>query len=99
MHFRINISEFVSSFMEKISFFLEKFKTVGLDSVLVRETFIKEVERILHTALEPHDVTFKEGVLYITAKPALKSELYLKRRLFLTELSKTLGPTKIIGLR
>ncbi|KKT45266.1 MAG: hypothetical protein UW34_C0001G0025 [Parcubacteria group bacterium GW2011_GWA2_44_15] len=85
--------------MEKISFFLEKFKTLGLEPALVKIAFIEKVERILHAKLNPENIKIKDGVLYIKAHPTLKSELYMKRRLFVDELSKILGPMKITGLR
>ncbi len=85
--------------MEQISFFLEKFKTLGLESTLVKEVFIGEVEKILHAKLNAEDVKIRDGVLYVKAHPALKSELYMKRELFISELSKILGPMKVTGLR
>ncbi len=85
--------------MEQISFFLEKFKTLGLESALAREVFIERAEKILRAKIDPRDVKIKDGVLYVRAHPALKSELYLKRKLFMDELSKILGPMKVAGLR
>ncbi|MDO8590633.1 MAG: hypothetical protein Q7R65_01500 [bacterium] len=85
--------------MEQISFFLEKFKTLGLDSALIKKVFIEEVEKILNTKISSDDIKIKEGILYVKAHPALKSELFIKRQLFIDELSKVLGPIKVTGLR
>ena len=85
--------------MEKISFFLEKFKTLGLESVAIKQVFIEQVEKILHTKLKSEAVQIKDGVLHIKAHPVLKSELYLKRQIFIDEVSKILGPMKVTGLR
>ena len=85
--------------MEKISFFLEKFKSVGLETVALKQTFIEQVEKVLHTKLPPENVTIKDGVLFVRAEPALKSELYLKRELLVSELAKIFGATKVTGLR
>lgn len=85
--------------MEKISFFLEKFKSLGLETVAVKGVFIEQVEKILHIKLSPEDITIKDDVLFIKAHPALKSELYLKKKILVDEVSKVLGPMKVTGLR
>ncbi len=85
--------------MEKISFFLEKFKSLGLGDIAVKKIFSELVEKHLNLKLELADIVIREGVLYVKASPALKSELFIKRQFFLKELSNNLGPTKISGLR
>lgn len=77
--------------MEQISFFLKKFKTLGLSSVIAKSAFIEAVEKVLKTKLPFESVELKEETFFVKAHPALKSELYLKREIVLTELSKTLG--------
>ena len=74
--------------MEKISFFLEKFKTLGLDRNLATGAFIETVFKVLGVKLPPESVTLKEDTFFVRAHPALKSELYLKREAILSELSK-----------
>lgn len=85
--------------MEQISFFLEKFKTLGLESTRAKEVFIEQAAKILSARISPQDIKIKDGILYVKACPALKSELYLKRKIFIGELSRTLGSVKITGLR
>lgn len=77
--------------MEKISFFLEKFKTLGLEGVLSKQVFIETVEKVLGTKLVPSSVEFRQDTFFVRAEPALKSELYLKRQTILFELEKVLG--------
>lgn len=85
--------------MEQISFFLEKFKTLGLENVAIKQAFIEQIKSVFHTTLASNDVTVKDGTVYVRAHPTLKSELYIKRELLLTKLSSILGPTKITNLR
>lgn len=85
--------------MEQISFFLERFKTLGLDSSLVKEAFIETVRKNLKITLSKEDVEVRDGTVYVKAHPALKSELRIKRQALLAELSSILGPTKIVDLR
>ncbi len=85
--------------MEQISFFLEKFKSLGLESVAVKRLFIEQVEKVLHVKLQADDVVVKSDVVYVKAHPTLKSELYLKRTLLAEELSKVLGAVKISSIR
>lgn len=74
--------------MEKISFFLKKFKTLGLDQELAKQAFIETVLKVLGVRLPPELVTLKGDTFYVKAHPTLKSELYLKREAVLLELSK-----------
>ena len=85
--------------MEQISFFLEKFKTLGLDSALMKQIFIETVQKNLKTTLSKEDIEIRDGTVYVKAHPALKSELRIKQQALLEELSSILGPTKIINLR
>jgi len=87
------------SIMQQISFFLEKFKTLGMDSILTKKVFTDTVEKILNTKLPSDTIRIKDGTIFVKAHPSLKSELYIKREILLAELSKTLGPTKVTGLR
>jgi len=86
-------------FMEQISFFLERFKTLGLDSSLLKQVFIDTVRKNLNVTLLKEDVQVRDGVVSVKAHPALKSELRIKRKDILEELSGILGPTKIINVR
>ena len=85
--------------MEQISFFLERYKELGLDSDLVKKLFIETVRKNLTTVLLPEDVNVRGDTVYVRAHPALKSELYIKRASLLSELSLVLGPTKISSVR
>ncbi|MES2087941.1 MAG: hypothetical protein V4467_03020 [Patescibacteria group bacterium] len=85
--------------MEKISFFLEKFKTLGLGDILTKRLFAEQVEKVLNIKLNKDDVSLRDGVIYVKAHPVLKSELYMKKQLVIDELSKVLGSVKITGLR
>ncbi len=77
--------------MEKISFFLEKFKTLGLEGVLAKRVFIEAVAKALGVTLLPNSVELRQGTFFVKAGPALKSELYMKREIILAELAKVLG--------
>ncbi len=85
--------------MEQISFFLEKFKNLGLSSVVAKSAFIEAVEKILKVKIPPEAVELKNDIFFVQAHPALKSELYLKRELVLKEMSKTLGGVRSRQIR
>lgn len=77
--------------MEQISFFLEKFKSLGLEGALSKQVFIETVEKVLAIKLSSDSVELRQGTFFVKAHPTLKSELYLKREIILTELGNTLG--------
>ena len=85
--------------MEQISFFLERFKSLGLDSSLLKQVFIETVQKTLKVTLSKEDVQIRDGVVSVKAHPAFKSELRIKRKEILEDLSGILGPTKIINVR
>ncbi|KKT45122.1 MAG: hypothetical protein UW34_C0005G0008 [Parcubacteria group bacterium GW2011_GWA2_44_15] len=77
--------------MKEISFFLEKFKSLGLEGALSKQVFIETVEKILSVKLPPSSVELRQETFFVKAHPTLKSELYLKREAILVEFAKTLG--------
>ena len=85
--------------MEQISFFLEKFKSLGLTASEAKRIFLDAVKIILSIELPVGDITYKDGTMYVKAEPAIKSELFLKQRIILRELAKNLGPIKIRNIR
>jgi hypothetical protein len=85
--------------MEQISFFLAKFKTLGLADALAKEVFIEIVEKILGIKLESRCVKLKNETFFVTAGPGIKSELFLKREKILAELSAALGTVKTRSIR
>lgn len=85
--------------MQQISFYLEKFKAFGLDSVLVKRVFIETVRRVIGVEISPDALVIRENTLYVKAYPALKSEIYIKHEELVGELGKLLGPTKLTKLR
>ena len=79
--------------MEQISFFLEKFKILGLEGVLAKRVFIETVERVSSVRLTPEQVTLRNETFFVKATPAIKSELYIHKESVLAEVAKKLGKT------
>jgi len=80
--------------MEQISFFLAKFKNLGLGDAAAKAAFTEVVEKILGVKLEPRSVNLKDGTFFVNANSAIKSELFLKRTKILADLALSLGSTK-----
>lgn len=85
--------------MEQISFFLEKFKNLGLASEAVKRAFIETVEKTTGASLPPGSVAVKDDTIFVKARPALKSELFIKREQILAGLFKLLGKAAPARLR
>jgi len=77
--------------MQQVSFFLEKFKSLGLENALSKQVFIEVVERVLRVKLLSESVELRQDTFFVKAPPTLKSELYVKHEVILAELAKTLG--------
>ena len=77
--------------MEQVSFFLEKFKSLGLNSLIAKSVFIEAVEKILKVKISAENIELKNDTFFVKAHPTLKSELYMKREVILNEVYKNLG--------
>lgn len=84
--------------MNQISFFLEKFKNIELQGVLVREALILAVKEECGILLPESAVSLKNGTLIVRAHPAAKSELFMKKERILARVERILGK-KIHNLR
>jgi hypothetical protein len=80
--------------MEQISFFLAKFKNLGLGDAVAKAAFTEVVEKVLGVKLGPESVKLKDGTFFVSADSVVKSELFLKRSKILTELASFLGSVK-----
>lgn len=86
--------------MEQLSFFLEKFKTLGLESALVKKAFAEAARKVVGAEVPPEAVDLRSGVIYVRKiSPMLRSELFLKRQELKEELQKMFGERKILAVR
>ena len=72
--------------MQRIEFLLERYRHLTLPDDAVRSEFVHAVARVLGVVIEKGDVSLRNGTLYVKGSPALKSELFMKRRLLLDEM-------------
>jgi hypothetical protein len=63
-----------------IKFFLEKYKKLTPPDDSVRTEFARVVKKILDIELDKKDISVRNGTLYVKAQPALKSELFMRRK-------------------
>lgn len=86
--------------MEQLSFFLEKFKTLALESALVKKAFVEAARKVVGAEVPPESVDLRSGVIYVRKiSPMLRSELFLKRQELKEELQKMFGETKVLAVR
>ena len=84
--------------MQELKFFLEKYRKFAPPDDMVRGEFIRIVERLCGVVLSRDVVSLRNGVLFVKASPALKSELYIRSVSIMAELDEALGkkcPQKI----
>lgn len=71
--------------------FLERFKKLRPPDETVRLAVIALMGEYCKGDVSLAEVTVKNGTVFVVADPALKSELFLKKRKILGELAKQLG--------
>lgn len=80
--------------MEQISFYLEKFKTLGAGERLVKKTVADAVHSLLRVSIPLEDITIKKnGVACLkNIEPALRAELFMRHTEVLLKMKEALGP-------
>lgn len=77
--------------MKPLSFFLKKFETLGSNERLVKEKFLKILERDFQIKLESSDLFFRNNNLFVKAEPTARTEIILKKKELLTSLEKEIS--------
>lgn len=65
--------------MELLTHFLQKFKKLDVPDRVIRESCAAHIHELLHADIAREDISFKNGVIYITAPPIIKSEVLLHK--------------------
>ena len=82
-----------------INSFLEKFKNITPPDDFLKKTFISVVKDETGIEVARGDIKIAHGVIYLSASPAIKSELYIKKPLLLKRISAALSQEKISDIR
>ena len=82
-----------------ISSFLEKFKNIIPPDDFLKKTFISIIKEEVGIEIPRKDIKIERGTIYLSASPAIKSELYIKKPLLLRRLSAILSQEKISDIR
>jgi hypothetical protein len=72
--------------MQSISFYLEKFKTLGKSESFLKQTLIRIIEDQLHVTIPVEHVTLRGEQIFIQASPVVKSEIFMKKETIQTRL-------------
>ncbi len=84
--------------MKEISAFFDKFKNVALREINKREIICKCIEKVIKQKIEIKDIQIREGVVIVKCHQILKSEIFLKKKQILDNLSKNTD-FKIIDIK
>ncbi len=76
--------------MQEIKFLLDRFKNLVSTDAVLKRVFIEAVKKATGHDLPAAAIKINKGSLYVVTKPALKSEIFLRRELIMAELEQTL---------
>ena len=82
-----------------IKSFLEKYKTFTPPHDFIKKAFISAVLEETGIAIESKDIRIVRNTIYLTASPAVKSELYIKKPLLLERVRSKLEKGNISDIR
>jgi topoisomerase IA-like protein len=73
-----------------ISNFLEIFKNLKPTDTYIQEAFIETVKEVMNVELSKSEIKVQKYTLFLNVHPALKTELYLRKKEILETLGKKL---------
>ena len=85
--------------MREIKFFLEKFKNIASTDAVLKQVLINAIKHQTNITLTLKDLKFQNGIMFLTAKPIMKSEIFLKHEAIMAEVESLLTkslPKKLI---
>jgi len=86
--------------MRTISELLEKFKKILQTNSQVKDLFVRVLKGELNYDADTKSITLKDGIIYMSDKPIVKNEVFMKKEKILTELNQLLPKEKkIIDIR
>ena len=77
--------------MQPIALFLEQFKSIGLESLLLKDVVIEGVHKYVGIKLDRKQVDIKNNNIYVTLPPSGKSEMFMKREIISLYVVNNLG--------
>lgn len=83
--------------MFDIAKYLEKFKVISRSRIDLITTIKEEIKNICDINLEENKIKFKDGVVWISEKPIIKTAIFLKKQEVLDEINRK-SKTKVHNL-
>jgi hypothetical protein len=80
--------------MQGLAQFLDKFKSLGAERFVVRELVSGALKQVLNVDIPKEQIQFKEGVVTVTAHPAIKNAIIVKKERILDVVRK--GTKKVV---
>jgi len=80
--------------MRTIADLLEKFKKILQSNSQVKELFVRIIKGEINYDADTKNVTVKDGVIYLSDKPIVKNEVFMRKEKILTELNQLLPKEK-----
>lgn len=73
--------------MFNIAKYLEKFKILKNSKFFLRDLVVEGVKKITNIEIDPKKVDVKDGLVRISEKPIIKSEIFIKKAKILEEIN------------
>ncbi len=80
--------------MEKIDAFFDRIRNLIKDDSSVKALIVHILTANYSFQLTSDDIKLKEGIIYVTARPALKNEIHLRKEKILLDIKNALPKGK-----
>jgi len=84
--------------MQHISFLLSKFQNVSIKDDDIKTAVRKTLQKFFTNEIKTTEIEVRNGSVFISGSPALKSEIFLRKNEILLAIKETLGTeARIVG--
>jgi hypothetical protein len=84
--------------MFNISSYLEKFKNIGQEERLLKETILSIIKEVAGVVVDARNIKIKNGEVSLSVSPAVKNTIYIKKDIILNKIKEKSGQN-VISLR
>jgi hypothetical protein len=85
--------------MQNLGSFFDKFKNIITGTKFQKDAIVSIVNSISKTSIKDTNVNVKDHIIYITAHPLIRNEIFMRKQKILSELKNHLGSKAPIDLR
>ena len=82
--------------LDPLTDFFKRFKHITPPDEVVRKIVVKTIKEMFGVDISIKDVSVKNSIIFINTKPTIKSELFIRKSQFISQIKKEVGENIIL---